>query len=54
MKEAWLFGKLETIGEDEGEAATSKEIEGAVNEVRGLVERLLGAREGEKEEGSGV
>lgn len=42
MKEAWLFGKLQTLGEDEDEAKRNSQLKENVQAVRMALEKRIG------------
>jgi hypothetical protein len=42
MKEAWLFEKLNTVGEDEHEQKRNKELDANVTAVKEAVQQGLG------------
>lgn len=47
MKEAWLFEKLDTLGENDRDRQRNKELEENVQKVKGMVMKELS--EGSKE-----
>jgi len=41
MKEIWLFGKLDTLGEDERDIKRREELEGDAEAVQKVIEEVL-------------
>ncbi|THC88156.1 hypothetical protein EYZ11_012396 [Aspergillus tanneri] len=40
MKETWLFGKLDTLGEDESEVKRREELEKNAAVIEGVIDEL--------------